>query len=319
VPRIKYATIKFRQPTLDAIARVNDIIQEYTAQGLTLTLRQLYYQHVARGYIPNNEREYKKLGDVVSDGRMAGMIDWDSIIDRTRYVRDLAHWSGPASIVEACASQFRLDKWKRQPKYCEVWIEKDALIGVIEDVCRQHDVPYLACRGYASASEVWRAGHERFRPRVLGNLRHPHPTRGLVPKACTIFYLGDHDPSGIDMSRDIKARIDEFVTLPLVTVKRLALNMDQIEHYDPPPNPTKLTDSRAAGYVQEYGHECWELDALDPIVIRDMVDGAIAGQINQDLWDLAVAEEDEAKNNLARIADNWHHVLEHLPPRDAGD
>lgn len=239
---------------------------------------------------------------------MAGLIDWEAIVDRTRYIRDMAHWSGPQAIVAACATQFRLDKWKRQPFYLEVWIEKDALLGVIEGVCTENDVPYLACRGYSSASEVWKAGHERIKPRLDAG------------KRVRVLYLGDHDPSGIDMTRDIRERLCTFTGWAIgsrLSVERLALNMDQVEIYNPPPNPAKLADSRSAPYVEEFGHECWELDALDPVVIRDLIQASVDQYRDGDLWAVALAEEAQAKAHLAGIAANWENVVSDLP--DAGD
>src|SRR4051812_33389050 len=111
MPRIKYQDIKFKPATLERIQRANAIIAEYTAQGFDLTLRQLFYQFVSRGIIPNSQKEYKNLGGVIADGRLAGLIDWDAITDRTRFIRRNTHWKGPHQIVEACAKQFQLDKW----------------------------------------------------------------------------------------------------------------------------------------------------------------------------------------------------------------
>lgn len=259
---------------------------------------------MSRALISNSDKEYKKLGNVIADARLAGMIDWNAIVDRTRYVRDLSHWGSPAGMIKACSSQFRLNKWDRQPEYLEVWIEKDALIGVIENVCQENDVPFMACRGYASASEVWRAGCGRIKPRVQAG------------KKATVLYLGDHDPSGIDMTRDVRDRLKLFVGATLahrVTVERLALNMDQVELYNPPPNPTKLKDSRAKSYLEDFGEECWELDALDPIVIRDLIESSIQARRDDELWQEAVEEEQVARAHLARIADNWDDVISNLP------
>ena len=194
-----------------------------------------------------------------------------------------------------------MDKWASQPVHLEVWIEKDALIGVIEGVCVENDVPYLACRGYASASEIWRAGHQRFKPKVEAK------------KKCIVIYLGDHDPSGIDMTRDIQDRLNIFTGKPgSVEVKRLALNMDQVDEFNPPPNPTKLTDSRSTGYIEEFGMECWELDALDPIVIRDLIEAQIHDNRNDDLWGSVVAQENETKRQLGLIAGNWRDAVQNL-------
>lgn len=146
MPRIKYQNIKISPDRLAIINKANEIIEEYEAQGFDLTLRQLYYQFVARDIIPNKQQEYKRLGDIVADGRLAGLIDWDAIVDRTRNLRVRGHWSQPSDIVSAVARQYHIDMWKGQTYRPEVWIEKDALVGVIAGVCEELDVPYFSAR-----------------------------------------------------------------------------------------------------------------------------------------------------------------------------
>ena len=314
MPKMQYESCKFKAASIQTISRANQIITQYQHQGLDLTLRQLYYQFVSRGWIENNDKEYKKLGDVIGKARMAGEIDWDAIVDRTRFIRRQSHWDSPSDLLEACAKQFRTDKWDRQQQYIEVWIEKDALIGVIEQVCTENDVPYMACRGYASASEVWRAGYCRIRRELEKTHQMCHY------REATVLYLGDHDPSGIDMTRDVECRLKQFIG-PLakrLKVKRLALNMDQIELYNPPPNPTKMTDARASDYVAAHGMQCWELDALDPVVIRDLIEEAIHSRRDDELWQEALTEEAAARSHLARIAANWDDVISNLPASDEG-
>lgn len=303
MPKIKYQDFKFKSETLTRIQQANDIIAEYAAHGYDLTLRQLYYQFVARGLIPNNDKEYNKLGDVIANGRLAGLIDWSAITDRTRNVRGNTHWSSPQAIIRACAEQFQIDKWADQPFYVEVWVEKDALIGVLEPVCDRLDVPYYACRGYNSASEIWNAAHNRIKGRL---------EKG---KKVRVFYLGDHDPSGIDMTRDVGERLALFTGWPLgqrLSVKRLALNMDQVEEHQPPENPTKMTDSRAKDYVEEYGESCWELDALDPNVISTIIETAVLAVRHEGIWELDVDREEQYQKRLQRIADNWSEVTQTL-------
>jgi hypothetical protein len=300
MPLIAYSSTNFRADALAKIEKANEIIMEYRGHGLDLTLRQLYYQFVSRGLIPNNDREYKKLGSVIADGRESGLIDWNAIVDRTRYIRRQPHWESPHEIVAACASQFNLDKWEDQPKYVEVWIEKDALIGVIEGVCQENDVPFLACRGYASASEVWNAGRNRMKSAAR---------RG---KDIQVFYLGDHDPSGIDMTRDVRDRLRRYAESDDIEVTRLALNMDQVEEHEPPPNPTKMTDSRASWYVDQFGDECWELDALDPILIRDLIQSAIDGCRDEELWNDAVERQSKCRSDLEKVAGKWDSIVKKL-------
>jgi hypothetical protein len=290
MPKITYVPRDFSAASLVTIARANEIVEEYAAAGFDLTLRQIYYQFVSRGIIPNKDSEYKKLGSVVNDARLAGLIDWDRIVDRTRELRSNSHWDGPQNIVASCSRQFQIDKWQDQELRVEIWIEKDALVGVIDEVCRELDVAFFSCRGYTSQSEMWSAAQ---RLRIYE--RADQETR--------IFHLGDHDPSGIDMSRDIEERLQLFRSE--VTLERLALNMDQVKRYNPPPNPAKVTDSRFASYVDKYGEESWELDALEPQVIVDLVREAVLAVRDEDKWEDAVEQETEARRKLGAIAERW--------------
>src|SRR6267142_4902679 len=155
MPKIKYQDINLSDGSLALVKKCNEIIREYQAQGFVLTLRQLYYQLVSRDIIANKQSEYKRIGSIVNDARLAGLIDWTAIEDRTRELRGLPHWTDPAEIVASCAAQFHVDLWRGQNYRPEVWIEKDALVGVIEGVCNELDVPYFSCRGYTSQSEMW--------------------------------------------------------------------------------------------------------------------------------------------------------------------
>ena len=265
----KYAYIEknVRAKKLNLISDSLDIIQEYDEMGYTLTLRQLYYQLVARDIIPNSEQSYKNLGVAVKDGRELGMIDWDAIEDRTRNLESLSHWDGPAEILSAVAEQYRRNLWENQPFYVEVVVEKQALEGVIGRICDHLDVPYMAAKGYISTSEMHAAAM-----RYVNALED-----GRTP---VIIHLGDHDPSGIDMTRDIIDRAELYIGYHIsneLVVERIALNYDQIEEYNPPPNPAKESDSRAAVYVAQFGHSSWELDALNP----DTLDGLITSAVLQ--------------------------------------
>lgn len=292
-PKIAYRDFNFTAGTLATIERANQIIAAYQAQGFDLTLRQLYYQFVARGLIPNRDSEYKKLGSIINDARLAGMVDWDAIQDRTRNLRKLNHWDDPKDILEAVAAQFRYDAWADQDYRPEVWIEKDALVGVIAGVCDELDVPYFSCRGYTSQSEMWVAGQRL--DRYLSDGQQP-----------LILHLGDHDPSGIDMSRDIRERLELF--MGGTEFERLALNMDQVDRYAPPPNPAKITDSRAVGYIALHGNESWELDALEPQVLADLIRDAVLAVRDDDKWNAAQARIDEERATFKKVAEQWQTV-----------
>lgn len=296
--REAFISKRFSEASLSVIESANDIIVEYRAMGFTLTLRQLYYQFVSRDLIANKQSEYKRIGSIINDGRLAGLIDWSAIEDRTRNVETTSTWESPDQIVEAVADQYRQDLWASQTSRPEVWIEKEALIGVIEPVCRRFGVPYFACRGYSSQSEQYAAG-KRFK-RYLAS--------GLTP---VVLHLGDHDPSGLDMTRDNTDRLAMFAGTD-VTVVRLALNWDQIERYSPPPNPAKDTDARFERYRDEFGNESWELDALDPRTIEALISDEIEGLIDREEWEEAERAQEEAKDLLLRASQNWDQVRDFL-------
>jgi hypothetical protein len=296
--KITYVMKRFTTKSKQMIDYANAIIDSYLKQGYKLTLRQLYYQFVSRGYIVNTVRNYKNLGSVINDGRLAGLIDWEAIEDRTRNLESNSHWEDPSDILGACAKQFQIDKWKMQPHRIEVWIEKEALAGVFDKICKELDVPYLCCRGYTSQSEMWAAA---MRLRAYNE---------IDKQKTHILHFGDHDPSGIDMTRDIIDRLRIFGAN--VELERMALNMDQVRKYNPPPNPAKEEDSRFDGYIREFGHESWELDALEPQVLSDLVRNAVYSLRNVRKWKAAVKAEDNYRASLLSASDRWDEVVEAL-------
>jgi hypothetical protein len=282
MPKICYEPKNFHDKTLAVIEDANEIIKQYRAMNYDLTLRQLYYQMVARDLIPNTDRDYKRLGRIISDARMAGLVDWRAITDRTRGLRALSHWRTPQSIAQAVLSQYRVDKWTNQPYRIEVWVEKDALRDVVARACNELDIPYFSCRGYSSASEMWIAAQRLDRWQVM---------RGQAP---IVLHLADHDPSGIDMTRDIRDRLHILSNggIPRANVRRIALTMEQIEEYSPPPNPAKVSDSRSDGYIEHYGTESWELDALDPPTMRQLIIDEVLEYRDEDKWAKALKVEE---------------------------
>lgn len=297
MPKIQYKEINFRGKSLDLIKLINQVVDEYSSQGYELTLRQTYYQLVARGYIPNNERSYKNIGNLINDGRLAGLIDWHSITDRTRNLRKNPHWSTPSSVIESAMYFYLLDKWEGQPNYVEVWVEKDALVDIVGQACRPIDTPFFSCRGYTSQSEMWSAA-QRF------------INQNRTRENCFIIHLGDHDPSGIDMTRDIQERLWMFGAD--VQVKRVALTMEQVQTYNPPSNPAKLTDSRCGKYMDEFGDESWELDALEPQMMTNLIRNEVTALRDDDIY-WAVCEREKAeKKELQMISNRYDEAVSHL-------
>lgn len=297
--KVQYIDKTFRAGSLERIEQANQIIAEYQRAGYRLTLRQLYYQFVSRDLIANSLKTYKALGALICDARMAGLIDWDAIEDRTRNLRSLAHWQDPGDIVESCARQFRVDVWASQPVRIEVWIEKEALAGVFERACNARAVPFFCCRGYTSASEVWSAA-QRFIEYTDGGQR------------VVVLHFGDHDPSGIDMSRDIETRLATFGAD--IEFERVALNYAQVRQYRPPPNPAKETDSRFEAYLREYGAHSWELDALEPQVLAGLVTARVDRELDRAAWDEAQEEQQAGRRALRLVAERWDDVEAFVQP-----
>jgi hypothetical protein len=295
LPKISYIEKSFRKDKLILIDKINEVIRNYTMQGYNLTLRQVYYQLVARAIIENNERSYKNIGNLISDARLAGLIDWNAIEDRTRNMRGNSHWVTPGQIIDSAAYSYHLDHWEGQENYVEVWVEKDALIGIVGQICGQLDVNFFSCRGYVSQSEMWSAAQRLKRRQDQG-------------QNVVLLHLGDHDPSGKDMSRDIQDRLRVFEAYE-VEFHRLALNMNQIEKYNPPPNPAKLTDSRATQYINEFGYDSWELDALEPKVISDLIERNVKIYRNEKFYYEIIKQEKMEKNLLSDISSNWNGIF----------
>lgn len=297
MPKIQYKEINFRGKSLELIKLINQVVDEYSSQGYELTLRQTYYQLVARGYIPNNERSYKNIGNLINDGRLAGLIDWHSITDRTRNLRRNSHWTTPSSVIESAMYSYMLDKWEGQPNYVEVWVEKDALVDIVGQACGSIDTPFFSCRGYTSQSEMWSAAQRFIR-------------QNRIRDNCFIIHLGDHDPSGIDMTRDIQERLWMFGAD--VEVKRVALTMEQVQTYNPPPNPAKITDSRCGKYMEEFGDESWELDALEPQMMTRLIRDEVTALRDDDTYYAVCEREAKEKEELRMISRRYGEAVTYL-------
>ena len=303
--RVAFIEKKFKPQSLVLIDQINEIMAEYEEDGYDLSLRQLYYALVSRDIVPNNFRSYKSVGNLVNDARMAGLLDWDTIVDRGRETKALNHWSSPSEILEAVAEQFRIDKWLNQPNYVEVMVEKDALSGVVGRVCNRLDVSYTANKGYSSQSFMYRKGVEL--------------QRVARRKSVHVLYLGDHDPSGLDMDRDIEERLGIFSRGARIRVVRLALTMDQVEEHNPPPNFAKSTDVRARGpngYISRFGEDSWELDALEPRVLDRVITTEVERLRDQNIWDADCARQQHMRDDLQRMADEYYYEE---PEDDDGD
>ncbi len=282
-----YKDKKFGPEALAILGWANQVIESYEARGYSLTIRQVYYQGVQKGLIANTPASYIYLQKTLSEGRLAGLVSWTAIEDRGRNLMGHRTFSGPGEAVAGVLNEYKIDMWAGQKFRPEVWVEKAALEGVVGRICNELRVDFYATRGYDSQSQSWRAGR-RFAEYV---------ERGQVP---IVIHLGDHDPSGIDMTRDNRERLSLFAGFN-VNVVRVALNMDQVETYRLPPNPAKMSDARAADYVANYGDESWELDALSPETMHDLIRDEVAKLRDEELWTEKLTEEVEDKQVLESI------------------
>jgi len=276
----------FQTGSQEMIQRANEIITTYQAGGYRLTLRQLYYQFVSKNWLANTERNYKRLGSVLNDARYAGLVDWSAIEDRNRQPYHISQFSGLESLANAALSSYRLDRWEGQECFVELWVEKAALAGVLQPLADAWHVTLMVNRGYSSASAMFEAAMR---------LKDREGQYGII------LYLGDHDPSGEDMVRDVQDRLNCFGAG--ATVQKVALTMDQVQEYNPPPNPAKSTDSRFDAYQAEHGNQSWEVDALPPNVLEDLIHAAIRERVSAHNMRKVILQEEEDKANFAKALD----------------
>jgi hypothetical protein len=316
--KIEYVQTSFADKTLAVIGQVDELLSEYAAAGYDLTARQIYYQFVGRKLFgpdrrfkrvgsrwvrhpkgtTNCDTNYKWLKAIISKARLAGLLGWDMIVDRTRKLEQASHWSTPEAIVAACAEQYRLDTRADQDAYIEVWVEKEALIDVLARTCDPLDVAYFACRGYVSQSAMWAAAQ-----RLDRRCGHGCPA--------VILYLGDHDPSGLDMPRDIQDRLDLMTDGSFdVEVLRLGLTMEQVEAHNVAPDPAKVSDSRYDAYVADYGEESYELDALDPRTIAGLIGDGVRSYTQEPRRRQAIGRQQQHRRQLRAVAGAWGDIIE---------
>lgn len=262
------------------------IIDEYVQAGYKLTLRQLYYQLVSKDIIPNIQSEYAKLSTLFVKARMGGMIDWEIIEDRIR-IPYIPYWVDDINYaVEDTIRRYRLNRQEGQEMYIEVWVEKDALSSVLKPITSHYHIYLMVNRGYSSCTAMYDA-YKRLDGQYVDS------------KDLYILYLGDHDPSGLDMVRDITDRLEEFGVYPVV--EHLGITYKQIKKYNPPPNPAKITDPRAKEYINNYGNVSWEVDALPPNILHNLLVDRIEQLIDMKQFKRQLQKEKEDKEKLRKL------------------
>lgn len=340
------------------ISAMVGICEEYKRDRYTLTLRQLYYQLVARDIIPNHDKVYKKMSGLKDEAVYGGLIDWGVFEDRGRVPHTPYYENGVAEALERTIECYRLDRQENQNVHVEVWTEKDAISSILKRVTDKYGITLVVNKGYTSSTAIYGA-YERFTEKINHD------------KKVKILYFGDHDPSGLDMVRDIRERlmfmfingeqldsgfqdqldawwVDESLTLcdvaefdekyesvtelmrpdlsdykhekiyplfdegrmamffhekGLFEVQQIGLTMEQIEAYNPPHNPAKITDPRAKNYVKKYGAVSWEVDALKPNIMQGIVKDAIEQSISMETYDFVLKQERKEKGEIQGLID----------------
>jgi hypothetical protein len=285
VVKVLYKPHSFRRHSLERLAVIEPILAEYARQRLTLTIRQLHYQLVARGLQANTPQLYGTLSDLMTNARNAGLADWDMIEDRGRNLVDWAKWSTPEAFLAEQQGCYWADLWAGQPTRIEVWTEKTALSGILRPVCDRHQVPFFSASGINSTSEM-RAAGERF-------IEHYEAGQDVV-----VLFITDHDPTGIWMEADARERLALYAWRE-VDVRRIGLTLDQVRSLAAPPNFGKETDPRMPDYVARFGFtDTWELDAIEPRVLAQMVEDAILEIRDGDLWAEALERQDDERQEI---------------------
>ena len=268
-----------QEKTIELIGQVKEILDSYS---MALTIRQLYYQLVAKQIIPNNLNSYKNLDAVLSKARKSNRLDFDAFTDRLRTPIKNSSWLNLNDFILTVKRSYSKDKWENQENYVEVWLEKDALAGIFEPITQKYDVNLLVGRGYQSLSSLNDAA-KRF------------PDKNIF-----ILYFGDFDPTGLDIPRSAEENLEECFDISL-NFERISLTEKEIDEFKLPPAPAKTTDSRTYAFVQEHGNIAVELDALPPDVLEEKIEENIKEYLNFEQFEKDLRVEQRERNKLGKL------------------
>lgn len=312
--KVKYQIDKnhyaYWETTANALyTHISRIINAFMKKNIKLSNRQLYYQLVGRDLIPNNIAIYKRICKFLTDLKYGGYIDWDAIEDRGRTPERHSEWETFQDLINSAVASYRLPRWQDQRFYVELYCEKEAMESVLRPIANKYHIYFGTNKGYTSSSTIY-----DIAKRINEQLDNE--------KIVVILYLGDHDPSGLDMVRDVEERIKEFLMAwrygdtdpddypPELTaewiddhfwIDHVALTTDQVEEYNPPPNPAKIDDPRAGAYISEHGEVSWELDSLDPEILMKMTEVRILEYLDIDKYNEWVRIEKEESQALVEF------------------
>jgi len=266
------------QKIVDAISTIFETIKP------PLTVRQVYYQLATMGLVPLSQKGYRQAQRILLRVREEGIVPWEHFADRTRERIQAAQWDDAADFARSVAGQYRKDLWQTQDEHVEFWLEKDALSGFVSDVLDGWGVPLYVARGFASATFVHEAA----------------AALGEIDKPKFIYYLGDHDPSGMSIEKAVKQRLTAFGAE--FTFTRLAISLDDIKKFNLRPLKAKKSDTRTRRYVEEHGGDATiELDALPPDEFRRRIEEAVLRHIEVDEWNRLFREEELEQETINHV------------------
>jgi len=251
-----------------------------------MTVRQVFYRLVSGGVIAKTEAEYKStVVRLLGEMRRDASIPFGWIADNTRWMRKPRTHGSLESMLRDSASSYRRQVWDNQDAYVEIWLEKDALAGVLYEVTGRWDVPLMVTRGYPSLSYLHDAAE----------------AIGACGKPAHLYYFGDYDPSGLDIPRKVEQDLRTFAPGADITFSRVAVLEEQIRSFGLPTRPTKKTDSRSKGFEGE----SVEVDAIPPRQLREMVELCIDRHVDPDAYERLLRNEAAERETLGNLAD-WY-------------
>lgn len=275
--------IKRRRATKAEMNERFDALFAIVERQRPMTVRQVFYQATVHGIVEKTEAGCDKVTEALTKMRLAGRLPYDWITDSTRLMRKPRSFRGLAEAIEFTARTYRKALWEDTDAYVEIWIEKDALAGVVVDVTSQYDVPLMSARGYASLSFLHSAAD----------------AMADQDKPCFVYQFGDWDPSGVDAARNIHERLCELAPGADIHFERVGVTPEQIEAFNLPTRPTKSSDTRSKNWK---GGDSVELDALPPEYLRTLVGNCIRRHIDDHKMAVLLTAERSEREALAMFA-----------------
>lgn len=259
------------------------------------SIRAVCYRLFVEGVIPSmSKANTNKVGSQLVWAREQGLLPWDWIVDETRAAERVTTWDDPESIINAAVRGYRKDYWTEQPEWIEVWSEKGTIRGSLAPVLEKYGVTFRVMHGYGSATSL-----------------HDIAVESLTSiKTLKVLYVGDWDPSGMQMSEvDLPGRLERYDGV--VEIERVALSASDVRYGTDLPSfdlESKSKDPRYQWFLKRYGCRCWELDALSPVILRRRVEAKIISMLDMDAWNHAIKVEAAEVESMSSILTHWKSI-----------